>query len=266
MEKQEVFYYNDELNDDFSDSKIEPRIIDSTYKYEHKNIFWNLSTYLVQNVISLPVKFIYAKLKFRIKYIGREKLKPYKNKGYFVYGNHTQVFADTFLISNTIFPKRNYLIVSPENVSMKYLGNFIQQFGAIPIPNERSGMRNFLSSIKKKIEKGYSITIFPEAHIWPYYTKIRPFKNTSFKYPIELDVPVFCVTNTYQKRGKNKVKITAYVDGPFFYNKDLKTIQEQKQDLRDRVYNQMVERSKNSTFEYIKYIKNEEEKTYEEIS
>ena len=39
----------------------------------------------------------------------------------------------------------------------------------------------------------------------------------------------------------------------FFVNKDLETKQEQKKDLRNRVYNQMVERSKNSNFEFIKY-------------
>lgn len=255
-----VIYYKDELNDEFSEAKIEPRKIDKNYKYEHKSFLWNLSTYLVQNVISVPIKFIYAKLKFRIKYVGREKLKPYKKQGYFVYGNHTQPFADTFIITNTIFPKRNYLIVNPENVSMKGLGNFVQKFGAIPIPNDRSGMKNFLQTIKNKIKKGYAVTIFPEAHIWPYYTRIRPFKNVSFRYPVELGVPTFCVTNTYQKKGKNKVRITTYVDGPFFPDNNLVGIQEKKQDLRDKVYEQMVGRSKESTFEYIKYVKKETNK------
>ena len=253
MKEQEIYYYSDELNDEFSGSHIIPRVIDEKYKYLHKNIFWNLAHFLVQNVLSVPIKVLYAKLKFRIKYIGKEKLKKYKKEGYFVYANHTQVFADTFLTSNVIYPKRNYLIVNPENVSMKFLGNFVQMFGAIPIPTGRDGMKNFLTAIKYHIQKGHSITIYPEAHIWPYYTKIRPFKSVSFKYPIELDKPVFCITNTYQKRGKNKVKITSYIDGPFLVNKDLETKQEQKKDLRDRVYSQMVERSKNSNFEFIKY-------------
>lgn len=253
MKEQEIYYYSDELNDEFSGSHITPRVIDEKYKYLHKNIFWNLAHFLVQNVLSVPIKVLYAKLKFRIKYIGKEKLKKYKKEGYFVYANHTQVFADTFLTSNVIYPKRNYLIVNPENVSMKFLGNFVQMFGAIPIPTGRDGMKNFLNAIKYHIQKGHSITIYPEAHIWPYYTKIRPFKSVSFKYPIELDKPVFCITNTYQKREKNKVKITSYIDGPFFVNKDLETKQEQKKDLRNRVYNQMVERSKNSNFEFIKY-------------
>ena len=253
MKEQEIYYYSDELNDEFSGSHITPRVIDEKYKYLHKNIFWNLAHFFLHNVLSVPIKVLYAKLKFRIKYIGKEKLKKYKKEGYFVYANHTQVFADTFLTSNVIYPKRNYLIVNPENVSMKFLGNFVQMFGAIPIPTGRDGMKNFLTAIKYHIQKGHSITIYPEAHIWPYYTKIRPFKSVSFKYPIELDKPVFCITNTYQKREKNKVKITSYIDGPFFVNKDLETKQEQKKDLRNRVYNQMDERSKNSNFEFIKY-------------
>lgn len=128
--------------------------------------------------------------------------------------------------------------------------------GAIPVPGNKEAMKNFLDAIKKRIEKGNSITIYPEAHIWPYYTKIRPFKNVSFAYPVNLEKPVFCMTNTYQSYGRknDKIKIVTYIDGPFYANKKL-SIKEQKSELRDRVYNQMVERSKNSNVEYIKYIK-----------
>lgn len=250
-----IIYYDDELNDEFSEAKIEPRKIDENYKYEHTNIIWNITAWLIQNVLSVPIKVFYAKIRFGIKYIGKEKVKPYKKQGYFVYGNHTQSFADTFITTNAIFPKRNYFIVNPENVSMKILGNSIQMLGAIPIPTEKNGMKNFLFSINKKIEKGYSITIFPEAHIWPYYTKIRPFKSTSFRYPVEMNVPTFCITNTYHKKGKNKVKIVTYIDGPFFPDENLTSIKEKKENLRNKVYEKMAERSQLSDYEYIKYIK-----------
>ena len=52
--------------------------------------------------------------------------------------------------------------------------------------------------------------------------------------------------------------MTTYVDGPFFPNKELSKPQ-QRQDLRDQVYNQMVERSKLSNLELIKYVKKEEQ-------
>lgn len=78
----------------------------------------------------------------------------------------------------------------------------------------------------------------------------------SFKYPVEQNVPVFSLTNTYVKdeKKKDKVKIVSYIDGPFFVNKDL-TKKEQQRDLRNRVYECMVERSKNSNIEYVKYVK-----------
>lgn len=258
MKNKRVIYYEDELKDEFSTAKIEPRRIDENYKYIHKNVIWNACAFLLQNVISVPIKYLYAKIKFRTKCIGKEKLKKYKKQGYFIYGNHTQAFADTFLISNVVFPKRNYLIVNPENVSMKFLGNVVQMLGAIPIPSNKEAMKNFLDTIEKRIKKGYSITIFPEAHIWPYYTKIRQFKSVSFKYPVKLGVPAFCMTNTYQSYGKNKdrVKIVSYIDGPFFSDEGL-NFKEQQENLRNKIYDCMVERSKNSNIEIIKYEKKE---------
>lgn len=254
MNKSNIIFYEDELNDEFSTAKIIPRKIDENYKYIHKNVIWNACAFLLQNVLSIPIKYLYAKIKFRVKYVGKEKLKRYKKQGYFIYGNHTQSFADTFLISNCVYPKINYLIVNPENVSMKFLRNIVQMLGAIPIPSNKLAMKNFLDTIEKNIKKGYSITIFPEAHIWPYYTKIRNFKSVSFSYPVKLNVPSFCITNTYQKTKKNKLQIVSYIDGPFFPNKSLSYKDAQK-DLRDRIYETMCERSKNSNIEVIKYIK-----------
>mgnify|MGYP004619036343 FL=1 len=255
MEKR-IIYYKDELNDEFSEAKITPRIIDENYVYEHKNPLWKFASLALQNVVSMPIKILYSKLKFRQKYIGKEKIKKYKNTGYFIYANHTQNFADVFIPSLPIYPKRNFFIVNPENVSMKFLGNIVQMLGAIPIPSNRKAMMNFLDSINKKIEKNCAITIYPEAHIWPYYTKIRPFKNVSFKYPVQLQKPTFCMTNTYQERKNGKVKITTYIDGPFF--SDIKNpVKEQQQELRDKVYEQMVQRSQNSTYEHIIYKKSE---------
>lgn len=254
MKEQKVIYYKDELNDEFSIPKIKARVIDENYKYEH-NIMWNMCSYILQNVISMPIKVLYQKIRFRLKYVGKEKLKECKDKGYFIYANHTQPFADTFIPSVANYPKRNFLIVNPVNISLKGTGTLVEMLGAIPIPANVAGMKNFLTTIKGKIDKKSSITIYPEAHIWPYYTKIRPFKAVSFKYPVQLKTPVYCMTNTYQSYGKknNKIKIVTYIDGPFYPDTNL-SAKEQQQELRDRVYNTMVERSKNSNIEHIKYI------------
>ena len=257
--EKEIFYYKDELVDDFATMEnIKVANVDENYKYIHKNPIWNIASILTQNVLSMPVKYLYAKIKFDIKFVGREKLKNAKKRGYFIYANHTQIFADTFIPSLANYPKRNFFIVDPANISMPGLKLLVRLLGAFPLPSNIKAYKNFLNAIKLTIENKHSITIYPEAHIWPYYTKIRNFKAVSFKYPVELNTDVFCLTNTYHKKKNGRIQIISYIDGPFTINNNL-TKKEAQQDLRDRVYKQMVERSNNSDYEKIIYKKIENE-------
>ena len=79
------------------------------------------------------------------------------------------------------------------------------------------------------------------------------------KYPVELDAPSFAMTTTYHKRrfGK-KPRTVTYLDGPFYPNADLPA-RERAKELRDRIYEAMLRRSKESDCEYIRYVKKEEE-------
>ena len=89
--------------------------------------------------------------------------------------------------------------------------------------------------------------------MWEYYTKIRPFTSTSFKFPVNCNVPSFCMTTTYYKRkfGK-KPGIVVYIDGPFISDNNL-TKKENEEKICKEIYECMQNRSKNSTYEYIKY-------------
>ena len=252
---KKVIYYTDELNEEFSQARIVPRVIDREYPYFH-NSLWNFASFMMQNWFSMPVKLLFAQWKFRIRYVGKEKFKTCRHQGYFIYGNHTQPFADTFIPSLANYPKRNFFIVSPENVSMPGLRLLAEMLGAIPIPCDFEGMKRFMKCVEEKIQKKHSVTIYPEAHIWPYYTHIRPFKAVSFQYPVRLSCPAFALTNTYHRRGKkgDRVQIITYIDGPFYPDETLGFKQRQKE-LRDRVYACMTERSRESGFEYIEYRK-----------
>ena len=258
--EQRTIYYSDELNDEFSGAQITPKVINKDYVYIHKNHLWDMASAVIQNVLSMPIKYIYAKCKLGVKYIGKEKLKPYKKDGYFVYVNHTHPFADTFIPSLPIFPKRNFFIVNPENVSIKYIGKLVEYLGALPIPCDIGGMKNFIRAVETRIEQKHSITIYPEAHIWPFYTDIRPFKDVSFKYPVTLDKPSFCMTNTYKRCGRkgDRLRVITYIDGPFFPDRT-KSAKEMQRLLRDEIYSCMKERSRNSDVEYIRYVKRNED-------
>ena len=134
------------------------------------------------------------------------------------------------------------------------IDNFNKMMGGFPIPSDIKATKNFLYAMEKFIEKKCVISIYPEAHVWPYYSKIRNFVSTSFKYPVKLNKPVFSFTTTYKKRDGRKPKIIVYIDGPFYPNKEL-NIKRAQEELRDRVYNQMCIRAQNTDVEYYKYEK-----------
>ena len=224
---KKTIYYTDELNDEFSKVQMKPRVIDEKYNY-NKNPIWDFCSVIIQNILSMPIKIIDAKLKFRHKFVGKEKLKKHKKDGYFIYVNHTQAFEDTFIPSLADFPKRNFLIVNPANISLKGTGWIVEMLGAIPIPDTIESTKKFLKQIEKRINQKNSITIYPEAHIWPFYTGIRNFKSVSFKYPVKWNKPAFCMTNTYQSYGKNNDKIilsgTCDINIWYSYENDTKTL------------------------------------------
>lgn len=253
IENKKTIYYQDELNDDFSESKIDTIKIDKYYKYIHKSLIWKVCSFIVYRIIFLIPSYIYSKIKFGIKIENREVLKKHKKEGYFIYLNHTQEIADTFFPTLVTFPKRIYIIAHPNNVSIKYMKTLNKMLGALPIPGDIKTSKNFLEAIEYYINKKNVIAIYPEAHVWPFYTGIRNFKEVSFKYPVKLHKPVFCCTTTYQKY-KNKLKLVIYVDGPFYADEKMNA-KEAQEKLRNEIYNKMKERSQKSNIEVIKYIK-----------
>lgn len=258
-DKREVIYYSDELNDEFSVAQITPKKIDGSYAYCRDSAFGRFARFFWYRVVFTPIAFAYVKLAFRHKVVGAEVLKPFADKGYFIYGNHTQDIGDAFMPNVMNFPKRNYVIVHPNNVSMPFLGRLTPFLGALPLPDDMEAARNFSAAVDRRISEGHCVVIYPEAHIWPYYTGIRPFKDDSFYYPIKAGVPAFCFTNTYQKRKRGrKPRIVTYIDGPFYPDGTLPKRQ-QKKELRDRIYQCMTERARLSNVEVIKYIKKDEE-------
>ena len=250
---QSIVYYEDELNDDFAGFKRETITIDENYKYL-KNPIWLFFSLILYRFIMTPFVYIYMKLVHGFKIVNRKCVKLHKKEGYFMYANHTLVPADGFIPSLVTFPKRTMVIVNADNISLKGTKTFIEMVGAVPIPNKLNGMRNFKNIISYYVnKKKRCVMIYPEAHIWPYCTKIRNFKSTSFAYPIKENVPVYSFTVTYHK-GKIRTKIKAYVDGPFYPDTSISP-KEAQEKLRNQVYETMVERSKNNTYEKVRYVK-----------
>ena len=254
-----MIYYTDERNDEFSTAQITPKKIDGSYVYIREGLFRRFTRFFWYRVIATPVAFLYVKLAFGQKTEGKNKFRECKKTGYFMYGNHTQDIGDAFIPNVINFPKSDYVIVHPNNVSIPAVGRVAPSLGALPIPDGIDAYRNFTAAIDRRIAEGNAIVVYPEAHIWPYYTGIRPFPDTSFDYPARLGVPVYCFTNTYRKRRFSKrPRIVTVVDGPFFPD-PAKSRRENRRDLRETVYRTMLMRAESSDHVQIEYIRKEKD-------
>jgi len=257
QEKKRVIYYSDELNDEFSEMQIKAIPIDQNYDYGQSGLWWNFQRFFWYRIFSMPIAWLWLKLTYRHKIVNRHVLKKCPKGPIFLFANHTNPIADALIPTFVAFPKGVYVIVHANNVSIPGLGLKTRILGALPLPDNLGATKNFMEIVKRRVAEKQAICIYPEAHIWPYYTKIRPFLDVSFRYPIQFKTPVYCFTNTYQKRRfSNKPKMVTYVDGPFYADESLGS-KEARLDLRNRVYEAMKARSLNSNLELIQYIKKE---------
>lgn len=246
--KSKVYFYNDYSDDFFKDDKEYK--LKSSYKWIRNDIYSKVLSFLVY-LVALVVSFFYCYFVLRMKIIGKKNLRKIKKGGYFIYSNHTQVVGDVFIAAHVAFPKRIYTIVGLDNYKLKFIGKILPFLGALPIGETYSQMKEFNKAVKERVKR-HPIVIFPEAHVWPYYTKIRPFVEGSFKYPIKNDVASFSLTVTYKKtKIRKRPKMIVYLDGPFYVINS----SDKEKELKDIIYNKMYERSLSSDFEYFDYIK-----------
>ena len=257
MEKRKTFYYSKNQDDEFVAPLKKVKNIKGDYVYIQRSFLSRLLAFVAYRLIATPIAFIYTFLIKRIKIVNRELLKPFRKRGIIIYANHTQEIADALSPSVILFPKRSYAIVNANNVSLPVLGNATKLLGALPLPEDLASTKKFLSAIETRINQGHSLLIYPEAHIWPYFTKIRAYSDASFLYPVKYDAPVFSFTTTYQKKPKGYgFRIVIYVDGPFFAPSELDKKSKQSF-LHQQVLNAMRYRAESSNYEVNEYLPKE---------
>lgn len=247
MKQRKIRYYT-AYTDDFVETRDQDHKVPIHYP-------WIPNAFLSGLIYGLAIVFssVYLPLFLHVRYKNSKILRAGQKTGAFIYCNHTQPFGDVFLPALPAFPGRIYTVVSPANLGIPVIGKLLPYLGALPIPDSISGLKQFTTVMERRLAKKRYITIFPEAHVWEYYTGIRPFSESAFKYPVKFDKPVYCMTVTYQKRRFGKRPATVvYVDGPFYADKNTSPRQQATQ-LRDQVYDRMRSRSRNSNCDYIQY-------------
>ena len=252
-----VYYYSDELKDDFASTngKITIDTVNGSYRYSHHSIGWKTAVFFVYRFFATPLVWLYTKIWLGVRVKNRKALK--KVKGCFVYINHTQNIADAFIPTISAFPKRAYIVTGPETVSIKGIRVLVALLGAVPLPGTLSASRHFDRKLKEAMDEKAAVYIYPEAHIWPYCNYIRSFPDKSFSYPCRTGSPVVAAVTVYRQRRvfkKHHPNITVYLSDPFYPDASLPGKQARKK-LRDEVFAYMVQTAKeHNSFEYVKYV------------
>lgn len=196
-------------------------------------------------------------LHLRVK--NRRLLRRARAKGgYVLYANHTQPFGDPCMQLLATFPNRSYVLASASNLGIPVIGRLLPRLGVVPVPHTLGGLKRLGELAGEIVGSGHPLVIFPEAHVWPWCGFVRPLPPAAFSFPVECGAPSYCMTTTYQRRRfGSKPRVTLYIDGPFEPDASLPK-RAQKEWLHDEVQRCMAERSKASTYEYVRYERAEE--------
>ena len=80
-----VYYYNDEVNDDFASTngKINSDTVNGDYRYSHPSVGWKIASFFAYRVFATPLVWLYTKVWLGVRVKNRRTLrKVYKRVGF----------------------------------------------------------------------------------------------------------------------------------------------------------------------------------------
>lgn len=80
MKHRKVYYYDNELEDEFSGIKRNTITVDENYRYSHGRL-WKVAAWVLYHIIMTPAAFIYMKLRFCMRIEGKDKLCGLRDGG-----------------------------------------------------------------------------------------------------------------------------------------------------------------------------------------
>lgn len=253
MKKELINYEIPENTDEDVIHNWEPlkKTIDSSFKYEHNNIFYKIYAFILYYLALIfltPFNFIV----FGTRIKGKKNLKKIKNTGSVIVCNHNHIMDMTMIISR-IYPTRTYSLADKSSFQIPVVRHMVGALGAIPIADTLDGKRKCFAYIDKLLQNKKNILVFPEGSMWPYYKSLRPFKDGAFKFASKNNVPILPMSLTFRKpKGlfklyKKKPLVTITIMEPIY--KDLtKNEMENREMLKNKAFNlinnQIIESNK----------------------
>lgn len=172
--------------------------VDDSFRYRlHRWFNYTFTMYTAVN--------IFMRIKFGLRYEGREFLKKYKKElqaGAITLGNHVYPLDAPTIIMGVHGNRHTMIPMFAPNFSTKD-NYFLTAVGGIPIPEPEAGLsalKKFNEAFDEFHRRGYWFHIFPEAARWDFYKPLRPFKKGAFTMAYKYGMPLIPCVITYRER------------------------------------------------------------------
>ncbi|WP_158009657.1 lysophospholipid acyltransferase family protein [Tenacibaculum todarodis] len=150
---------------------------------KYYNSFWKM--------IRIWSFFLIYGMGFRLKIDKKEKLNP--KKSYMFVANHASLLDPWIMIAMNKNPL--LFVGKKELVKLPIFGFFYKKAVVMVDRNDPKSRKQVYARIKKRLESGLSIAIFPEGLVPTENVILAPFTNGAFSLSIEYQMPI--VTQIY---------------------------------------------------------------------
>lgn len=248
---KKTIYYTD-LTSDFVGGE-ESTALPRGYRYINDSPWARLGSTVLYRGIATPIALLHNKLLLGERIVGRGMLP--REGGYFLFLNHTETVGDAFTPSLAAFPRRVYVVVHPANLSWGAVAELTPALGALPLPPDRHAAREFGAAIRRRLAEGGVVAVYPEAHVWPKCSFIRPFEDGAFDLARMFAAPVYTATRVYRRTALG-YRTVVYIDGPFAFDGSLGR-REGREKLEREVREAMEKRAASGDVEVYRYERKE---------
>lgn len=171
------------------------------------------------------------------------------SKGAIVTSNHFNPL-DSYAIRElaTKLNKKLYIVIEDTNLALPgVIGFLMNNLDVLPVSKSPNYLiKTFNIELKKILNDGNLVLIYPEEEMWFNYAKPRPCKRGAYQFATQNNVPVIsCFTEIIDlgisdNEEFNKVKYNVHVLKPLFPDKE-KTVKQNSIDMAKKDYEQKKE-------------------------
>ena len=225
------FPYPEDTCGHYAEVKMDRGIVfDKDYPYVDYSSKFAFKRFWVRLLLRLLV-FPWARVKMGIKIKGKKNIRRNKKLlkgGAVIISNHIHYWDYICVMKAVHNFKWPYLLSWDKNINGDS-GPLVRLVGGIPIPlHDNEATIAFSNSIKKVLDAGGFLQIYPEGSMWEYYAPIRPFKSGAASIAVKNNKPILPMAFSYRKPGwfrrkvlKQPAAITLKIGTPIMADPDL---------------------------------------------